>query len=58
MARACPRAREHPDRGNRRNDEPHRKQIARQLASLPQGERVWGRDRNHRDKGRTNKRPR
>ncbi len=28
----------------RRDDEPDRKQIARQLAGLPDRERVWGRD--------------
>jgi hypothetical protein len=28
----------------RRDDEPHRRQIARQLASLPDRDRIWGRD--------------
>jgi len=28
----------------RRDDEPDRKQIARQLADLPDRERIWGRD--------------
>jgi hypothetical protein len=28
----------------RRDDDPHRKQIARQLAHLPDRERIWGRD--------------
>ena len=28
----------------RRDDEPHRKQIARQLANLPDRERIWGQD--------------
>lgn len=33
----------------RRDDEPDRKQIARQLADLPDRERVWGRDVSTRD---------
>jgi hypothetical protein len=28
----------------RRDDEPHRQQIARELASLPEHDRIWGRD--------------
>jgi hypothetical protein len=30
----------------RREDEPHREQIARQLASLPDHDRLWGRDKS------------
>jgi hypothetical protein len=44
MAGAGPRTRRHRHRGNRREDEPDRKQIARQLADLPDRERIWGRD--------------
>jgi hypothetical protein len=42
----------------RRDDEPDRKQIARQLADLPDRERVWGRDTGIKAKGRSDKRPR
>ncbi len=42
---------------NRRDDEPDRKQIARQLAGLPDRERVWGRDAGIKAGGRSNKRP-
>jgi len=42
---------------NRRDDEPDRKQIARQLADLPDRERVWGRDAGIKAGGRSNKRP-
>ncbi len=30
----------------RRDDEPHRKQIARQLANLPERDRIWGQDKD------------
>jgi hypothetical protein len=40
----------------RRDDEPNRKQIARQLADLPDRERVWGRDAGTKSRGRS-KRP-
>src|SRR5580692_12720088 len=43
---------------NRRDDEPDRKQIARQLADLPDRERVWGRDATIEAQGRNSKRPR
>jgi hypothetical protein len=43
---------------NRREDEPHRKQIARQLADLPDSERIWGRGAGTKAGGRSNKRPR
>ena len=42
---------------NRREDEPERKQIARQLASLTDRERVWGRPAGASSKGSANKRP-
>jgi hypothetical protein len=42
----------------RREDEPDRKQIARQLAGLPDRERIWGRDATTQTKGRSSKRPR
>jgi hypothetical protein len=42
----------------RREDEPDRKQIARQLADLPDRERVWGQDASTRAEGRGSKRPR
>src|SRR5260370_34510746 len=42
---------------NRREDEPDRKQIARQLASLTDRERVWGRAAGVKAKGNVNKRP-
>jgi hypothetical protein len=42
----------------RRDDEPDRKQIARQLADLPDRERIWGRNATSEAKGRSNKRPR
>jgi hypothetical protein len=38
----------------RGDDEPERKQIARQLADLPDRERVWGRDAGKKAKGRSN----
>jgi hypothetical protein len=41
---------------NRREDEPDRKQIARQLADLPDRERIWGRDATIETGGRGNKR--
>ena len=41
----------------RGDDEPDRKQIARQLAGLPDRERVWGRDAGIKARGRGNKRP-
>jgi hypothetical protein len=41
----------------RREDEPDRKQIARQLADLPDRERVWGRDASTKAGGRGSKRP-
>ena len=41
----------------RRDDEPDRKQIARQLAGLPDRERVWGRDAGAKTGSRNNKRP-
>jgi hypothetical protein len=41
----------------RRDDEPDRKQIARQLADLSGRERVWGRDEGIKAAGRSNKRP-
>ena len=42
----------------RRDDEPNRKQIARQLADLPDRERIWGRNPAIDAEGRSNKRPR
>jgi hypothetical protein len=42
---------------NRREDEPDRKQIARQLADLPDREHVWGRASTIETGGRGNKRP-
>ena len=42
---------------NRREDEPGRKQIARQLADLPDRERIWGRDATIETEVRSNKRP-
>jgi hypothetical protein len=42
----------------RRDDEPDRKQIARQLADLPDRERIWGRDAGTKAGGHNNKRPR
>ena len=42
----------------RRDDEPDRKQIARQLADLPDRERIWGRDAGIEAGGRSNKHPR
>jgi len=41
----------------RRDDEPDRKQIAPQLAGLPDRERIWGRDAGIKAGGRSNKRP-
>jgi len=41
----------------RRDDEPDRKQIARQLADLPDRERIWGQDAGIKAGGRSNKRP-
>ena len=41
----------------RREDEPDRKQIARQLADLPDRERIWGRDATIETGGRGSKRP-
>ena len=41
----------------RRDDEPDRKQIARQLADLSDRERVWGRDAGIKARGRGIKRP-
>jgi hypothetical protein len=41
----------------RRDDEPERKQIARQLAGLSDRERVWGQDAGIKPRGRGNKRP-
>ncbi len=40
----------------RRDDEPDRKQISRQLADLPDRERIWGRDATIETKGRSNNR--
>jgi hypothetical protein len=42
---------------NRREDEPDRKHIARQLAGQPDRERVWGRDAGRKTTGPSNKRP-
>jgi hypothetical protein len=42
----------------RREDEPDRRQIARQLADLPERERIWGRDAGIKAGGHNNKRPR
>jgi hypothetical protein len=42
----------------RGDDELDRKQIARQLADLPDRERIWGRDATIEAKGRNNKGPR
>jgi hypothetical protein len=42
----------------RRDDEPHRKQIARQLAHLPDRERIWGQDAAIKAGERSSKRPR
>lgn len=44
MTHPCPRTRWHPHRGNRREDEPDPKQVARHIVGLPDRERVWGRD--------------
>ena len=41
----------------RRDDEPDRKQITRELADLPGRERVWGRGAGTKAAGRGNKRP-
>jgi hypothetical protein len=41
----------------RRDDEPDRKQIARQLADLPDRERVWGRNAGIKGQRLSNKRP-
>ena len=41
----------------RRDDEPDRKQIARELAGLPGREGVWGRDARRKARGRGNERP-
>jgi hypothetical protein len=41
----------------RRDDEPERKQIARQLASLPDREHIWGQDTGIKAQERHNKRP-
>jgi hypothetical protein len=41
----------------RRDDEPDRKQLARQLSDLPDRERVWGRNAGTKARGRSNKRP-
>ena len=43
---------------NRREDEPDRRQIARQLADLPDRERIWGRDATIEIEGHGNKRTR
>jgi hypothetical protein len=43
---------------NRRDDEQDRKQIARQLAGLPDRERIWGQDAAIKAEGRGNKRSR
>jgi hypothetical protein len=40
----------------RRDDEPHRKQIARQLANLPEQDRIWGHGKNPQPRQRSNKR--
>jgi hypothetical protein len=40
----------------RRHDEPHRKQIARQLASLSERDRIWGHDKNPQPRERSKKR--
>jgi hypothetical protein len=40
----------------RRDDEPHRKQIARQLASLPERDRIWGQDKTPQPEERSKKR--
>ena len=58
MARARPRTRWHCQREIRREDEPDRKQIARQRASLSDRERVWSRDAGIKAEGRDSKRPR
>ena len=42
----------------RRDDEPARRQSARQLADLPDRERSWGQDATIKTGGRGNKRPR
>jgi hypothetical protein len=42
----------------RRDDEPDRKQIARQLADLLDRERIWGRGATTETGGRSSKRPR
>jgi hypothetical protein len=42
----------------RRDDEPHRKQIARQLASLPEHDRIWGQDAGSRPRSRSKTGPR
>jgi hypothetical protein len=42
----------------RRHDEPHRKQIARQFANLPEDDRIWGHDKNPQPAGRSDKRAR
>jgi hypothetical protein len=41
----------------RREDEPDRKQIARQLADLPDRERIWGQDATTKTAGRRSRRP-
>jgi hypothetical protein len=40
----------------RRDDEPDRKQLAHQLADLPDRERIWGRNAGTKARGRSNKR--
>src|SRR5487761_776985 len=42
----------------RRDDELHRKQLARQLAGLPERDRIWGRDKAARPAGRGEKQAR
>ena len=41
----------------RREDEPDRNQIARQLADLPDRERIWGQDATTETAGRRSRRP-
>lgn len=41
----------------RRDDEPDRKQIARQLVGLSEREHIWGRDAGIKPRGRSDKRP-
>jgi hypothetical protein len=55
MSRMSHPARLRPVRS--RDDEPDRKQIARQLAGLADRERVWGRDAGIKTGDRSNKRP-